>query len=250
MTDTTSPIHPVRTIRYARLPEIHVPDKPLGRHIAHDQRSHDYPAATVDASQLASVNHSAVGLPLNQGQIGSCTGNALVGSLNSAPNNAKLKNGPFTEHGAITVYTRETKLEGQPYPQHDPGGSGLMVCKAAKQLGWISGYQHAFGIQQALLALVVQPVITGVSWLSSFDTPDSNGLVTITTDAYVRGGHEIVADEIVVPDGATISDLDQILVWFWNSWGLSYGVGGRFCMTAATWAELLAEQGDVTVPTV
>ena len=83
--------------------------------------------------------------------------------------------------------------------------------KAAKQLGWITAYSHAFGIQHALEALVLRPVITGVNWYTSFDTPDQNGLVAIAPGATVRGGHEVVADGI---------DADNQLVWFWNSWGV------------------------------
>ena len=115
-----------------------------------------------------------------------------------------------------------------------------MVCKAAKQLNLIASYKHAFGLQHALEALVLRPVITGISWYTSFDTPDpTTGLVEIAPGATVRGGHEIVADEI---------DAENELVWFWNSWGTQFGLGGRFCMKFATWGQLLENQGDVTVP--
>lgn len=225
-------------IRRIRLPEQAVDGKRLGRHVNHDPRSLEYPARR--AAQIVSVTHEAVGLPLDQGNIGSCTANALCGALNSAPD---YKGGtPLNEKDAVRLYELETKLEGQPYPPNDPGGSGLMVCKAAKQLGMISSYRHAFGIDHALEALVVQPVITGVNWYSSFDQPDpSTGLVEIAPDATVRGGHEIVADGI---------DADNRLVWFWNSWGTAYALDGRFCMSFDTWDRLLHEQGDVTVPTV
>jgi hypothetical protein len=190
------------------------------------------------APAVVSVTHKAVGLPLNQGHLGSCTANALCGALDSSPDIAG--GAPLAERDAIKLYELETKLEGHPYPPNDPGGTGLMVCKAAKQLGLITSYQHAFGIQHALRALVLRPVITGVSWYSSFDTPDpKTGLVQISANATVRGGHEIVADRI---------DADNQTVWFWNSWGTAYGHGGRFCMTYATWEQLLDDRGDVTVP--
>jgi hypothetical protein len=219
------------------LPEQVVPGRRLGRHVAHDPRSRDFPAA--GAPKIVSVTHAASGLPLDQGQIGSCTANALCGALDSAPENAAGK--VYDENMAVQLYELETKLEGQPYPPNDPGGSGLMVCKAAKQLGWIRAYHHAFGVQQALEALVLQPVITGVNWYTSFDTPDATGLVAIAPGATVRGGHEVVADGI---------DADNELVWFWNSWGTVFAQGGRFCMSYATWEQLLSQQGDVTVPVV
>ena len=219
------------------LPEQKVEGHRLSRHVVHDPRSKNFPADA--AAAITSVQHSAVGLPLDQGNIGSCTANALCGALDSAPDNTAGRQ--FAENDAVSLYELETKLEGQPYPPNDPGGSGLMVCKAAKQLGWITSYTHAFGINHALRALTLRPVITGVNWYTSFDAPDANGLVAITPGATVRGGHEVVADGIDAPNQ---------LVWFWNSWGASYGLGGRFGMSFDTWAQLLTEQGDVTVPLV
>ncbi len=211
------------------------PGKRLGRHIVHDPRSRNFPADR--AAAIISVTHKAAGLPLNQGDIGSCTANALCGALNSAPD---FTGGtPRNEQNAIHLYELETRLEGDPYPPNDPGGSGLEVCKAAKQLGWISEYKHAFGLEHALLALVLRPVITGINWYTSFDTPSPDGLVAIATGANVRGGHEVVADQI---------DATNKLVWFWNSWGKAFAAGGRFCMSFDTWQQLLEQTGDVTVP--
>jgi hypothetical protein len=218
------------------LAEHFIPGKRLGRHVVHDPRSRNFPADR--AAQIVSVTHQASGLPLNQGDIGSCTANALCGALDSSPD---FTGGtPRSENDAIQLYEAETRLEGQPYPPNDPGGSGLEVCKAAQQLGWIMTYKHAFGVEHALLALVIRPVITGIGWYTSFDTPDATGLVVIASAATVRGGHEVVADQI---------DTGNQLVWFWNSWGPNYGVGGRFCMSFDTWQQLLEQQGDVTVPT-
>jgi hypothetical protein len=218
------------------IPEQVLAGKRLGRHIVHDPRSRDYPAESAPA--ITSVVHNAVGLPLDQGTIGSCTANALCGALNSAPD--FTGGSPRTEKDAITLYELETRLEGDPYTPNDRGGSGREVCKAAQQLGWISSYRHAFGIENALLALVLRPVITGINWYSGFDTPSPEGLVAIAPGDTVRGGHEVVADQIDAPNK---------LVWFWNSWGTSYGAGGRFCMSFDTWHQLLDETGDVTVPT-
>lgn len=227
------------------IPEERVEGKALGRHIVHDPRSREFRAET--ASELVSVSHIAQGLPLDQADVGACTADAVVGAGNSAPN---LKPGhPVrTQRDAYVLYGDEIKLEGGTFPPDDWGGSGLMVCRAAKARGWVSSYRHAFGIEHALLALVKRPVITGVSWFASFDDPDSSGLVKIAPGSNIRGGHEIVADELVVPAGATIADLDEILVGLWQSWGPEWGQGGRFYWSAATWSDLLARQGDVTVP--
>ncbi len=118
-------------IRMVQLPERVVGGKRLGRHVAHDPRSREFTAHR--AARIVSVTHQATGLPLDQGQIGSCTANALCGALDSAPD---FGGGPpLNEKDAISLYELETKMEGQPYPPNDPGGSGLMVCKAAKDRG-------------------------------------------------------------------------------------------------------------------
>ncbi|HKI17555.1 MAG TPA: hypothetical protein VKA15_06730 [Isosphaeraceae bacterium] len=219
-----------------QLDERVVEGKRLGRHVRHDPKSREYPAER--APSITNVTHQAFGLPLNQGQIGSCTANALCGALDSAPDFGSGT--PLSEVDAVRLYELETKLEGKPYPPNDPGGSGLMVCKAAVDENLITSYRHAFGVKHALRALVIRPVITGISWYTSFDTPDpSTGVVEIASGATIRGGHEVVADGI---------DADNQLVWFWNSWGTGWGQGGRFAMSFDTWEQLLEDQGDVTVP--
>ena len=203
----------------------------LGRLVKHDPASRAFEAARAPA--LHSVQHVAHGLPLDQGSLGSCTGNALIGALQCLPGSS------YTESDARSLYALETQLEGTPWPPNDPGGSGLMVCKAAKQLGMITSYAHAFGLAHALHALVLRPVITGIDWYSSFDNPNMGGRVEITPGATIRGGHEVVVTGI---------DVEHQLIWCWNSWGPSYGLGGRFCMDWGTWDHLLQTQGDVTVP--
>ena len=218
-----------------RIPEVPYANRRLGRHIhPFDPRSLAYMAE--GASQVVSVQHAAVGLPLDQGNLGSCTANALCGALNSSPNYTGTTR---TEADAITLYGRETADEGEPYPPNDPGGTGPWVCQAAKELGWITSYQHALGLQAALQALVLRPVITGINWYRAFDTPIPNGQIAIAPGDTVRGGHEVVLDEI---------DVEHYLVGFYNSWGPSWGVGGRGYMSWHCWWRLLAEGGDVTVP--
>lgn len=220
-------------------------DRRLGRHVEHDPRSKNFPAE--GAPQIVDVLHAAFGLPLNQGSLGSCTANALAGAANTQPNftgalalaRTKLWVYPHDELDAVDLYEKETADEGQPYPPNDPGGSGLAVCKAARELAWIERYAHAFSLDAALRALVLRPVITGINWYTSFDSPDSNGLVAIAPGATVRGGHEVVVVGI---------DTESQMIALWNSWGLVWGSGGKFYMSYATWEQLLAEDGDVTVP--
>jgi hypothetical protein len=220
------------------LDEVAVPGKPLGRHVRHDSRSKMYAAPEVDSSTFVKVDW-ADSVLLDQGQLGSCTGNATVGNLGTAPFLSTLPSGTtLDEPLAVKIYSLATNLDSYSgsYPPTDTGSDGLSAAKAAKQLGYISGYTHALSLNAALAALQNGPVITGVSWYEGFDNPDSNGLVSIS--GQVRGGHEFV---IVGHDPATQ------LVKARNSWGSSFGVDGYFYFSESDWARLLSEQGDVTI---
>lgn len=214
--------------------------RPLGRIVQHDPRSRAYGVAK-SSTPLHSVMHtSSIGI-LDQLKLGSCTGNATVGALGCDPFYATLPGwGELDEALAIAIYSAATRLDDIPgeYKPTDTGSSGLGAAKAAKAAGLISGYQHAFSIDEALSALMDGPVITGVNWYSSFDRPDANGLIAIDAGATVRGGHEFAAVGY---------DAQSNLVSFRNSWGPGWGKDGTFCMTVATWTRLLDEQGDVTV---
>jgi hypothetical protein len=230
---------PVGGIVEVPLSEDAVRGKTLGRHIQHDPRSRNFPARR--AAAVKSVKHQMAGLPLDQEAHTCPTAHALCATL-GATGRADAES-LVTSPAAVRVYERAKKLEGaESVLVDEKGSSGLMACKAARSMGLIDSYEHAFGVEHALRALVLRPVITGFRWYSSFDHPDpETGLVEITEAATVRGGHEVVADEI---------DLERGLVWFWNSWGPSFGLEGRFCMTFDTWERLLVEEGDVTVPVV
>ena len=238
-----------------RIPELRVPGKRLGRHLDQRTAAHREAAGPPPlAADLVSVAHTAgPGMPLNQGDTGSCTAHALAGALNSVPH-WQAGAPTLAEPQTLQLYSAEEVLLGDgPYPPNDDGGTGQAVCEAAMQLGWCSAFQVASGIEEALLALVERPVITGVNWFTSFDTPPASGVVGIANGATVRGGHEIVATQIAVPAGVTASNmpdhLDEILVGLWQSWGpWGFHNSGRFFWTAATWQALLSQGGDVVVP--
>jgi hypothetical protein len=232
---------------YSRIPERRVPGKRLGRHVRHDPRSLRYLVEAVDPATLTSVRHVR-GIPvLDQGALGSCTGNAAEGVLGTAPFLATLQGLPgcptpdadADEVQAVALYSAATSLDDYDgeYPPEDTGSDGLSVAKACQKAGLISGYRHATSLAAALTALQDGPVITGVNWYSSFDSPAADGTITIGRHASVRGGHEFVVDEL---------DVERKRVGFTNSWGTSWGVEGRAYMSWDTWERLLGEDGDVT----
>jgi hypothetical protein len=209
----------------------------LGRHVEHDERSRAFPAAR--APKVVSVTHARHCPPFDQGQTGSCTGNAEAGVLMTDP--LFVTGRSLSESDAVVLYEKATHLDRIKgvYPPDDTGSSGLAVMKAAKALGYITGYQHAFGLQHALEALVLAPVITGVSWFEGFDNPDADGMVTISGS--IRGGHEFEVVGI---------DADAHTVRACNSWGADWGDHGYFQFSWDTWDQLLHERGDVTTVTV
>lgn len=225
-----------------KIPEYIYEDKRLGRHIEHDPRSRDYGyKIKMETPRLKRVIHRTYGSVLDQGNLGSCTGNATVGAVNSIGLH-KIGTKTLRESDALSLYELATQLDDIPgsYPPEDTGSSGLSVAKAAKQKGYITAYQHAFSIEEALTALQFRAVITGVNWYEGFDSPNLSGLVEAT--GQIRGGHEFaIVGYIPEPKPG------DSLVKARNSWGSSWGVRGYFYFTVDTWIRLLSEQGDCTI---
>lgn len=218
-------------------------DPRLGRHVNHDDRSRRF-AYRGPVSPLRAVRHERYVPVFDQGNIGSCTGNAAVGCLATGSFFATINDADAPElrnlgqDAAIKVYGAATAIDPFPgiYPPEDTGSDGLSVAKVLTSWGAISGYEHAFGLDQALAALMQAPLITGTSWRADMFEPDAEGLVHPTGPE--QGGHEYLVDEY-----------DPVRGWvgFTNSWSDQWGLRGRFYMEAEEYGELLDDQGDVTV---
>lgn len=222
----------------------------LGRHIEHDERSRGfaYAMGATGVVTLQSLRRKRRIGPFDQGERGSCTGNATAGAVCTAP--FKHKFSARSQRSPLRLYSLATKLDEFPgvYPPDDTGSSGLAAAKAAQQLKHITSYQHAFNLDAAIHAAANPGVglIFGINWYDSFDRPDTNGVIDISPGAQIRGGHEIQGDGIVLATPATYSGDD--LVWMWQSWG-EWGLGGTgaFAMRVRTLDRLLQEQGDCTI---
>lgn len=209
----------------------------LGRHVRHDVRSRDYPAPADPT--LTSVRWTRRSPIFDQGTVGSCCGNAAAGWL-ATDNASRRGQQSLQEHDAVAIYSKATHVDriGGVYPPTDSGSSGLAVAKAMVLLGLAGGpYRHAFGLDHALGALQLGPVLVGIAWRTGCDKPDAAGRVRYVGRS--RGGHEVLVDAL---------DLDLGLIWFQNSWGRGYGEGGRAAMSLPDFGKALADQGDVTVP--
>jgi hypothetical protein len=230
----------VYTVNRERIPEL-AGEGRLGRHIHQDSRQAAYAHRRSGAAPVSTtwVRHIPI---LDQGSLGSCTGNAMAGACGCSPLFEALPaaHPPLDEQEAVLLYSRAEIIDGGPgYPPEDQGSSGQSVCTAAKNSGLISGYTWALNVTDAVDALQSGPVMFGVNWYSSFDTPDPSGLVALSATAYVRGGHEFVCREV---------DVANEVFWDDNSWGPSFGLAGRFGVPFAVMDRLFAEQGDCVIP--
>jgi len=228
-------------VEHIYLEEQVVPGKRLGRQVRHDSRNRAY--AYNRRLRDLTTQLWARSLPiLDQGDLGSCTGNMMVGALGTDPIVQTLPIGHpvLNESFAVTIYSGAEKLDGgQGYPPEDEGSSGPSVAQVTKTMGLISGYTHGFSLTDLLDALEDGPLGIGANWYDSMDSPDSTGLVTISPNAYVRGGHEFLCRG---------KDVNKKLIFCDNSWSSDWGNNGSFSMSWDTATRLLAEQGDVTVP--
>jgi hypothetical protein len=218
----------------------------LGRFIEHDPRSRAY--ATADRGPehaYEGVFHRRHSNILDQGQLGSCTGNAGTGMLACEPFalSRPVRGLGLDEAYAVKLYSDATHRDDVPgsYPPMDTGSSGLAIAKVLRARGLIDGYQHAFSVTGLLTALQTAPVIIGTVWLSGMDQPDSRGFVPVAGS--VQGGHEYLCREF--EPGST---LDNGVITLDNSWGKGWGDRGRFRMHVRDMAYLLGQQGDVVAP--
>ena len=221
-------------------------DKRLGRHVNHDSRSLRYLVEASDVNTLKSIRHERYIPILDQGSLGSCTGNAATGCLGTGEfwatvqDEEALSNSDAVvdEKYAVGVYSEATAIDpfAGTYPPTDTGSDGLSVAKVLQKRGLISGYQHATSFEAALTALATQPVIVGTLWLTDMFHPATDGHLHLTGSR--AGAHEYVLDEL---------DMENERVWMANSWSTGWGVRGRAYFSFDDFKKLLSLQGDCTV---
>lgn len=221
-------------VRVERIPE--APDLPqrLGRHVHHDPQSRAFAFAPPAPRPIVDTSWKRLVGPYDQGNLGSCTANALCGALSTKP----FRRHFTSQRNIVKVYSAATAIDPWPgtYPPDDSGSDGLSVAKVALSRGWVSRYEHAFNFDAVLQALMVGAGITGTRWDYDMFHPDADGRVHPTGGNV--GGHEYEAFGV---------DVANRRIWFWNSWSSSWGLGGRFYMTWQDYEGLLADQGDYTI---
>lgn len=215
----------------------------LGRHVEHDPRSRRF-AYPSQPLTLRSVDWDNAAPITDQGDLGACVGFTVLDLLNTPVfvNNrlrGSKKRNYLPNSAGLDFYraaTRTDEYPGQWEPQ-DTGSSGLGGAKAGVKLGYWDTYLHAFSMTAFLTALMQQPVMCGTAWTDSMFDPDKTGLVKPTGPEV--GGHEYAAVGYSTRTHR---------IKFRNHWTSNWGANGRFYMLATDFEQLLADQGDVTIP--
>lgn len=222
---------------------------PLGRVTLHDPRSlaYEYPKQIVYPK---SVRHVMKAPNVDQFYTSGCVGFSGVNMLNCvvAASSRRMFNVAtktrYTNHylnndDGLADYSGATKYDPFPgqYPPTDEGSSALGLMKFWKAIGVITLYEWATTFNQFLAALQHQPVLLGTEWFADMMNPDSKGMIMPTGKSV--GGHEYLADQLIYPAN---------VIGFENSWGDSWGAGGRFFMHFDDVRRLLANDGDCAVP--
>lgn len=222
-------------------------DKRFGRHQVHDDRSRAY-ALTPVRLPTVPVMHESRAPIWDQGQIGSCTANAILGVLSAMPTlpsvllARNVDPAKWTEQDAVDLYEQETRLDDRVIPGHyppdDTGSAGIYSCQAVKARGWIETYRHAFSLTTTLGWLGRQPVSIGIPWYESMSLPGRGAVIPVDRTSPVVGGHQVCLDGV---------DPHRSLVRVRNSWGTGWGDAGRAWLTYADLGYLLGRGGDAVV---
>jgi hypothetical protein len=193
------------------------------------------------------LNHA-----LDQGALGSCTGEAPTGIRLSRPYTLATLPAPWVqmstagdfEQLARDIYSGATKIDPYPgeWPPTDTGSNGDSAMRMAVQLGLFSAYRSIEAFTDLQASLQAGPCIFGSDWYTGMWQPDRGGQVHVTGAA--EGGHEY---------GFAGIDVDRKLLWFVNSWGDDYGCkvgshGGYFNLTFGDFTTLYNSGGAVECP--
>jgi len=146
---------------------------------------------------------------LDQGNLGSCTGNGTAQCLSTWPFVGELP-----EADAVKIYAKATTLDpfSGTYPPTDTGSDGASAAKAAKLLGYTNlDFAAVDTIEGAQIALLKSTCIVGVDWTANDSNPTACG--EMKDGSAVEGGHEL---QLAGWD----AELKRFIIRnSWSSWG-------------------------------
>lgn len=197
-------------------------DMRLDRVPIFDQRSRDYSIVkSLPSQKLVSKTWECL-TTLDQGKEGACVGFGLAHELLCEPVAAPpyLVNAAYAKKNIYWEAQKIDKRPGGSYPGARPkyeGTSMLAGVKVLKNLGWITGYDWSFSVNDLALGIGhYGPAVIGVIWTDSMYDTDENGFVH-PKEGYIIGGHCILCR------GVNVAEKYFILR---NSWGKEFGNKG------------------------
>lgn len=228
-----------------------LPDNPrrLGRHRvwdALDALPERDAADLIDVfTPIRTVHHQEFVPVFDQGQLGSCTANAALGTLVTAPfGHAGVA---YTEADAVALYELETQLDDSQipggYPPDDTGSTGPWSMLALEKQRKIRSFTHTRSPHHALLLLNRGPISIGVTWFASmFDVqhlPSGQSVIRVDPNSDVAGGHQVCI---------VGNDTHAQMVCVRNSWGTGWGDDGHALLSWSDLKFLFANGADAVQP--
>ena len=166
---------------------------------------------------------------LDQGDFGTCVGNAGAGWLASEP----VVDPGVTEALARQLYFEATCYDGMCDPTGQTGSTSRSLAKALKARGRLLAYAFATSMADIDEWLAGHgPVMVGADWTNDMFNPGPDHVVHITGG--VAGGHEWLV---------RYREPDTTQYRCRNSWGTGWGDHGDFLIEAADLGQLLFKQG-------
>lgn len=231
---------------------------PLGRGINHDPASADYPYQPRRAAPVVDRDRWASTLDILDQSLGSCVPHTGVEGLATAnvqrpplstvdykgkaidlTSVASVEDFIENDDGLYHDVTYADPFDGGWRPD-DTGSDGTSLGNLFIKLGWVESFHHAFsGLSDVLQGLNEGTVWMGSNWYDSMFYPRSDGVLEISPNATVAGGHQYLLTGRI--------DTTRRLVEMRNHWRADWGLGGYAWMPWDMGARLLDEQGDAQI---
>lgn len=214
-----------------------MPLRPMGRRVSPvDARDHAYRMAALRPSPATSRMWPFGVPPFDQGTTPQCVAYAWMACLLAGPVRTPLT-GSATGFAAA-LYREAQTLDNIPGVAYD-GTTVRGAAKALKARGLLSGYVWGTTTDDVVQHLLTRgPVVLGVNWYRGMSEVSGRGSTMHGTGA-LEGGHAVLAIGVSASTRAV-----RIL----NSWGPTWGHGGRAWMPFALLDRLLAEDGEACSP--
>lgn len=205
----------------------------FGRVHEPDPRDHAYAMSALLSPAWLRITHRSwtIGPVLDQGRTSSCVGHGVKGWLMSTP----VRSGPMEPPSAMDIYDLARRLDDNPTNDTlDTGTSVRAGFAAVAQTGHVKSYVWAFDVSTVAKWLLTHgSVVIGTDWLTGMEETDPAGYIHV--NGTVLGGHCTLLYGV---------DRRTETLYGVNSWGVAWGMGGKFKLTFSDFGLLLAHGGE------